>query len=56
MAADFAPDLRDPGLYVDHPPHEVFARLRREKPVYWNPEADGPLFLGAQERRPSDLQ
>jgi len=44
MADDFAPDLRDPDLYVDHAPHEVFARLRREQPVYWNPEADGAGF------------
>jgi len=40
----FAPDLRDPDLYVDCAPHEVFARLRREQPVYWNPEADGAGF------------
>jgi linalool 8-monooxygenase len=39
-----APDLKDPDLYLDHAPHEVFARLRREEPVYWNPEADGPGF------------
>ncbi len=41
---DFQPDLRDPDLYVGHAPHEVFARLRREQPVYWNAEADGPGF------------
>ena len=38
------PDLKDPDLYVDRAPHEVFARLRREEPVYWNPEADGAGF------------
>ena len=40
----FQPDLRDPDLYVGQAPHEVFARLRREQPVYWNPEVDGPGF------------
>jgi linalool 8-monooxygenase len=44
MATDFQPDLRDPDLYLDTAPHDVFARLRREQPVYWNPEADGPGF------------
>jgi linalool 8-monooxygenase len=40
----FHPDLKDPDLYVAHAPHEVFARLRRNAPVYWNPEADGAGF------------
>jgi linalool 8-monooxygenase len=44
MASAFQPDLRDPDLYLEQAPHEVFARLRREAPVYWNPEADGPGF------------
>lgn len=38
------PDLKDPDLYQDRAPHDVFARLRREEPVYWNPEVDGPGF------------
>ncbi len=38
------PDLKDPDLYRDRAPHDVFARLRREEPVYWNPETDGPGF------------
>ena len=42
--ADFRPDLKDPDLYLGHAPHEVFARLRREAPVYWNPETDGAGF------------
>lgn len=42
--AAFAPDLKDAGLYLDGVPHEAFARLRREQPVYWNPEADGSGF------------
>jgi len=42
--SDFRPDLKDPDLYLAHAPHEVFARLRREAPVYWNPEADGAGF------------
>ena len=37
-------DLKDPDLYTSGTPHEVFARLRRECPVYWNPEADGTGF------------
>lgn len=44
MVADLAPDLRDPDLYVESAPLEVFARLRREHPVYWNPEDDGAGF------------
>jgi linalool 8-monooxygenase len=40
----FRPDLKDPDLYQARAPHDVFARLRREAPVYWNPEADGPGF------------
>lgn len=35
------PDLKNPDLYVDHAPHEVFAMLRRDQPVYWNDEDDG---------------
>jgi linalool 8-monooxygenase len=38
------PDLKDPGLYVEQVPYEVFARLRREAPVYWNEESDGAGF------------
>ncbi len=38
------PDLKDPDLYVGRVPLEVFARLRNEDPVYWNPERDGPGF------------
>lgn len=38
------PDLKDPDLYQDRAPYDVFARLRREEPVYWNPETDGPGF------------
>lgn len=38
------PDLKDPDLYLDRMPYAEFARLRREEPVYWNPEADGAGF------------
>ena len=41
---DQRPDLKSPDLYVDRVPHELFARLRQEHPVYWNPEADGAGF------------
>jgi linalool 8-monooxygenase len=38
------PDLKDPDLYVNQVPYEIFAGLRREEPVYWNAEKDGPGF------------
>ncbi len=31
-------DLSDHDLFVDHAPHELFDELRRDAPVYWNPE------------------
>jgi linalool 8-monooxygenase len=37
-------DLKDPELYRDGIPHQVFMQLRREAPVSWNPEADGRGF------------
>ena len=37
-------DLKNPDLYREGIPHEVFARLRREAPVAWNPEEDGRGF------------
>ena len=37
-------DLKNPDLYREGIPHEVFARLRREAPVAWNPEKDGQGF------------
>ena len=30
------PDLASPDTYVDGPPHEQFAELRRTSPVHWN--------------------
>ena len=38
------PDLKDPDLYKDRAPYDVFEWLRREEPVYWNPETDGAGF------------
>ena len=40
---DSAADIYSPDIYVDGPPHEVFARLRRERPVCWQevPGQDG---------------
>ena len=35
-------DLFDPELFRDGPPHDVFDRLRRETPVYWNVRQDDP--------------
>jgi len=37
-------DLTNPDNFVDSVPHEMLAVLRREAPVYWHPEADGPGF------------
>src|SRR5579862_4746075 len=37
-------DLKNPDLYVVGVPHEVFTRLRREDPLHWNAESDGPGF------------
>jgi cytochrome P450 len=37
-------DLSDPDLYVPSVPYEVFALLRREDPVHFNPERNGPGF------------
>jgi cytochrome P450 len=34
-------DLSDHDNFVDAVPYEAFAELRREAPVYWNPEPDG---------------
>jgi len=39
-----SPDLKDPDLYVQRVPHELFAQLRKEDPVYWNPEVNGRGF------------
>jgi linalool 8-monooxygenase len=39
-----SPDLKDPDLYVDQVPFEIFTQLRREHPVYWNAESGGPGF------------
>jgi cholest-4-en-3-one 26-monooxygenase len=37
-------DLTNPDAFVAGVPHEWFTRLRREAPVYWHDEADGPGF------------
>src|SRR5260221_10914506 len=37
-------DLKNPDLNNAGIPHEVFAKLRREAPVAWNPEAGGGGF------------
>jgi linalool 8-monooxygenase len=37
-------DLTDADLFLDGPPHELFARMRAEAPVRWNPMADGDGF------------
>ena len=37
-------DLLDPDVFVKGVPHEMFALLRREAPIYRHPEPDGPGF------------
>jgi len=37
-------DLYDPAIYAERVPHEEFAVLRREAPVYWHREPNGPGF------------
>jgi cholest-4-en-3-one 26-monooxygenase len=37
-------DLADPESFVAGVPHESFALLRREDPVHWHKEKDGPGF------------
>ena len=39
-------DLGDLEHWEDGPPHELFARLRREAPVHWSPLADHPGEAG----------
>lgn len=45
--SDSAPapaDFKNPDLYTAAVPHDLFARVRREEGVYWNPESDGAGF------------
>src|SRR5476651_1496451 len=37
-------DLMDSGWFDEGPPHELFARMRAEAPVRWNPSRDGSGF------------
>jgi cytochrome P450 len=37
-------DLSNPDAFVERPPYEWFRILRREDPVHFNPEPDGPGF------------
>lgn len=39
-------DVSDPALWVDGPPHELFARLRAEQPVHWSPLGGYPDEAG----------
>lgn len=38
------PELKDPGIYADRLPYDIFADLRARTPVYWNDESDGAGF------------
>jgi cholest-4-en-3-one 26-monooxygenase len=44
-------DLTDPVTFRDGIPHELFARLRRDAPVVWHPEQDGPGFWSVTRHR-----
>lgn len=44
ISIDGGPDLKDPDLYMQNAHQAVFTKLRREHPVYWNPEADAAGF------------
>lgn len=44
-------DLTDLDLFEDGPPHELFARMRADDPVRWNPTADGPGFWSITRAR-----
>ncbi len=37
-------DFRDPDLYLQGTPHELFTQLRHQDPVHWNAEKDGRGF------------
>jgi cholest-4-en-3-one 26-monooxygenase len=37
-------DLMDPKWFADGPPHDLFARMRAEAPVRWNPSPGGGGF------------
>ena len=50
MASHDAPDLMDPALHADGPPHDRFAALRAQAPVSWNPTADGTGFWSVTSR------
>jgi cholest-4-en-3-one 26-monooxygenase len=44
MTTTEAIDLFDPGVYAQAMPHESYDRLRRESPVFFHPEPDGPGY------------
>ena len=44
MTTASAIDLFDPGIYAKAMPHDDYARLRREAPIFFHPEPDGPGF------------
>ncbi len=35
-------NLIDGRNFVDHVPHEWFAQMRKESPVYWHPQETAP--------------
>ena len=44
MTTHAVADIYSPDVYVDGPPHELFARLRRTQPVFWQDMPDEPGY------------
>lgn len=44
-------DLKDPDLYQQRVPHDLFTQLRKEQPVYWNDEVDGSGFWAVMKHK-----
>ena len=44
MTTTAAVDLYSPDTYVAWMPHETFEMLRRQSPVFWQDEPEGPGY------------
>ena len=44
MTTETLVDLYSPSTYSQSMPHDAFALLRRERPVIWQPEPNGPGY------------
>ncbi len=45
------PDIYSPEVYLDAPPHELFAELRRTEPVFWQDMPDQPGYWAVLKHR-----